>query len=160
MNKHKWKTSVKNYDKIMARLTEGEAHFDARAFNLADDRDVHLNILWRSTFDCVRNAKSRLAWVHMSQKEMDHQSSNKLVELLKEKGIDWNAFPNSFKYGTFCKKTQVDREVFKYEGKVKTDEMTVIKKTVVKIFSFKMENSDEHKKFLFEKIVVDEEIRE
>jgi tRNA(His) 5'-end guanylyltransferase len=131
---------IKNYDKVMEKLSSCEALFDARVFNLDSEEDVLRNIMWRSTYDCVRNSKSRLAHVHVPQKEIQGKSSKELVDLMIESyNVDWHSFPNAFKYGTYLKRVHVDKEGFKYDKGVKTDEKIIVKRTMVKTFSFTMD---------------------
>ena len=72
--------------------------FDARAFNIPVS-DVCNNLVWRQ-LDCIRNSKQMVAQANFSAKELHKKSCDKLVEMLNEKGIDWNSFPSTCKYGT------------------------------------------------------------
>lgn len=72
--------------------------FDARAFNIPVS-EVCNNLVWRQ-LDCIRNSKQMVAQANFSAKELHKKSCDKLVEMLKEKGIDWNSFPSTCKYGT------------------------------------------------------------
>jgi len=83
-NQKKWSKDLKTYDKIIQSLNSSEAHFDGRVFNLDSDEEVLNNIMWRSNYDCQRNAKSRLGRAFLSQSEMNGLSSNDVVKKLKE----------------------------------------------------------------------------
>ena len=65
--------------------------FDCRAFNIPVS-EVCNNLVWRQ-LDCIRNSKQMVAQANFSQKELQKKSCKKLVEMLKEKGIEWDAFP-------------------------------------------------------------------
>lgn len=72
--------------------------FDARAFNIPVS-DVCNNLVWRQ-LDCIRNSKQMVAQANFSHKELQKKSCGELVKMLKEKGIDWDAFMSPCKYGT------------------------------------------------------------
>jgi len=149
----KWSKDLKTYDKIIQSLNSSEAHFDGRVFNLDSDEEVLNNIMWRSNYDCQRNAKSRLGRAFLSQSEMNGLSSNDVVKKLKEeKNIDFEKYPNSFKYGTFIKRILEDKETNKWENNQKTEEIIIIKRSSTLELSFKIDKfSDQHVEFLMSK---------
>lgn len=71
--------------------------FDARCHSIPIS-EVCNNLIWRQ-LDCIRNSKQMVAQANFSAKELHKKSCSKLVEMLKEKGIDWDSFSSSCKYG-------------------------------------------------------------
>lgn len=126
---------------LLQKIKKMTAHFDARVFNLPNTNEILNNILWRSSFDCVRNSVSNLAHCHFPQKEILKIGTQSLKKKLLEKGIDWEKMPDSFKYGSFIKKRLVEKtainEQTKEEVKVLRGETIIINKF---ISSFTQEN--------------------
>eukprot|EP01083_Nonionella_stella_P095041 266738_1 len=127
---------------IKQRVTNGEAHFDGRAFNVPNAAEVLNNLLWRCYFDCTRNSVSGLARKHYSAKQMHGKGKKQLLEMLKnEKNVDWATdTPTAFRYGTFVK-----RELFDMEYVVKGTENTkaTTKRTRVTSISIELDKFDE-----------------
>jgi len=91
--------------KLIEKVHAGIAYFDGRVFNVKDEGEVLNNILWRGKHDCVRNSISMLAQHYFSANQLHKLSNREMLEKLKkEKGIDWETYPDAFKYGTFVKK--------------------------------------------------------
>jgi len=79
-------------------------HFDARIFNVPSDFELLNNVKWRHLFDYRRNSISGLAQKHFRAKDLQRLHSGQLIEkLLQEKGIDWHAMPEWYKWGAFVK---------------------------------------------------------
>lgn len=87
------KDKADKYFKAVAKVA-----FDCRAFNIPVS-DVCNNLIWRQ-LDCIRNSKQMVAQANFSQKQLHKKSCRELVEMLKEKGIEWDSFMSSCKYGT------------------------------------------------------------
>lgn len=81
-------------------LSKDFAFFDSRVWNVETNHDVFEVFLWRQE-DAVKNSISMLAQAHFSAKELHKKSSRDKIEMLKEKGIRWEAQPEHFKSGTF-----------------------------------------------------------
>lgn len=71
--------------------------FDARAFNLPKE-EVCNYLIWRQN-DARRNSISSLARAHFSHKEVCRKSGSELIEMMLDKGIDYNKKPDAFKRG-------------------------------------------------------------
>lgn len=105
------KDKADKYFKAVAKVA-----FDCRAFNIPVS-DVCNNLIWRQ-LDCIRNSKQMVAQANFSQKQLHKKSCRELVEMLKEKGIEWDSFMSSCKYGTTAYKengtwkVDVDTPVF------------------------------------------------
>lgn len=96
------------WEKIKQKSQSGTAFFDARGHNIDTDIDAFYNILWRSEYDCQRNSKTNLGHSFYSAKQLHRLKSDEIIEKLKrEKNIDWNTYPSSYKWGTTIKKKRV-----------------------------------------------------
>jgi tRNA(His) 5'-end guanylyltransferase len=85
------------------------AHFDARVFNVPTTGEVLNNIIWRCNFDCQRNSIDKLARFHFNSKQLHGVGTGGKLTMLKEKGIDWHAYPEDFKWGSFIKRKLVKK---------------------------------------------------
>ena len=109
------------------------AYFDARAFNVPTEVEAVNNVLWRSHVDCRRNSINNLGSVHFSHREMQGMTSQEVYQRLRtEKGVEWDAYPGGFKFGTFVKKEQFSKEAVD----VKTDSVVTVMRTKVEARSF------------------------
>jgi len=96
-----------NYSQsTLDRMYSGRAYFDARVFNVSNEMEVYNYIYWRSIHDCQRNSISNLARQYFSSKQIHRKNTITQKKMLLDKGIDWNKFPESFKYGIFLKKSK------------------------------------------------------
>lgn len=94
------------FNNRMAELTDGEAplaYFDSRVMYMPDKDEVFNCILWRQR-DCVRNSISGLAQVHFSPKELDKKNSGEKLQMLAEKGVDWELRPLDERYGALIRR--------------------------------------------------------
>eukprot|EP01118_Nematostelium_gracile_P008700 TRINITY_DN2887_c0_g1_i1.p1 TRINITY_DN2887_c0_g1~~TRINITY_DN2887_c0_g1_i1.p1 ORF type:complete len:283 (+),score=74.16 TRINITY_DN2887_c0_g1_i1:85-849(+) len=113
-------------DKLKEKAHGFVAHFDARAFNVPNRAEALNNILWRSVFDCRRNAVSALGRAYFSDRELDKLGTTAIVEKLKnEKGVLWDDQINQFKFGSFTKKEMFEKEAEDF----KTKEKIIAKRT-------------------------------
>lgn len=74
------------------------ANFDSRAFQLPTKTEVENYFIWRQQ-DIIRNSISSAARVHYSSKLLEKVNSDKKIEMLKEKGVDWNSIDRYYKNG-------------------------------------------------------------
>jgi tRNA(His) 5'-end guanylyltransferase len=79
------------------------AMFDARVFTLPSKEEVINNLLWRQR-DAIRNSISMAAQSTYSHKQLHKKSTTDMLQMLTEKGIDWNDYPDSAKKGTIIRK--------------------------------------------------------
>jgi tRNA(His) guanylyltransferase len=93
---------AKNADKL--------PHFDARVFELPSKEEAANAILWR-VLDAERNAVSMAAYHHLSHKQLHGVSRSGMVELLSDKGVTFNDYPESFKRGTFIRSEVYEAEL-------------------------------------------------
>lgn len=91
-------------DKYLDKLP----HFDARIFQLPSLMEGANAFLWRE-MDASKNAISMAAHALYSTKELHGKNSYDKLLMIQEKGIDYDAYPASFRRGTFVRR--VTREV-------------------------------------------------
>ena len=77
----------------------GPAIFDARAFNVPRE-DVANCFLWRAK-DWRRNSIQGLAQAHFSAKQLHGVSMEAALNMLMEKGVDWNFLDSDLRCGSF-----------------------------------------------------------
>lgn len=84
---------------LLSREDDMRKHvaFDSRAFVLPPN-EVANYFIWRQ-LDWTRNSIQMLARQHFSNKELTNVSVNEIIELLKEKGDDWNNLSPYLKKG-------------------------------------------------------------
>lgn len=74
--------------------------FDARVFAIPQLAEVLNYLVWRQA-DATRNSISMTGAHHLGHKTIDHKSTNEIQDMLwREKGVNWNDMPESFKRGT------------------------------------------------------------
>jgi tRNA(His) 5'-end guanylyltransferase len=93
---------AKNADKL--------PHFDARVFELPSKEEAANAILWR-VLDAERNSVSMAAHHHLSHKRLNGVSRQGMVELLSEKGVTFEDYPEAFKRGTFIRSEVFEAEL-------------------------------------------------
>jgi tRNA(His) 5'-end guanylyltransferase len=84
--------------------------FDARIMQFPNKMEVSNYFIFRQ-HDHIRNSISGYAQYYFSHKELTNKNSDEKIEMMKEKGFDWNKdlwLPNELwsKYGTFLWKEQ------------------------------------------------------
>ncbi len=77
-------------------------HFDCRMFNVPENEIANM-FLWRAN-DANRNAVSMAAHSRFSHKSLQSVGKDDMKERLLKDGIDFDLYPNHFKFGTFVKK--------------------------------------------------------
>jgi tRNA(His) guanylyltransferase len=82
--------------------------FDARVLQLPLDYEAANMFLWRS-LDATKNAVSMATRAHFSAKKMHGQDQRAMLKMLASAGVDFGAFPASFRQGTFLKRVVEDR---------------------------------------------------
>jgi len=114
------------------------AYFDGRIFNLPNESEVLYNIVWRLT-DAKRNSKNNLGHIHFAQKEVEGLGPGEILKKLEAIGVDWHSFPGAYKWGTFLKKSQYNKESINQ----KTGEKVEALRTRISIYSFDLRYTDE-----------------
>jgi tRNA(His) 5'-end guanylyltransferase len=81
--------------------------FDCKCWNVPNINDVFAWFLYRQ-IDCVRNSKQQAAQAYLSHSDLLGLDTDAQIQLLNnEKGIDWNNYPMTQKYGRFIWKRKV-----------------------------------------------------
>lgn len=83
--------------------------FDCRVWNVPSKDEATNAVLWRVR-DAIKNSVSMAAFTVYSPKQLFKKNQDEQLEMLKEKGIDWNAYPDWFKSGTFVRRVAVEQE--------------------------------------------------
>lgn len=79
------------------------AFFDCRVWNVPTLQDVADVMIWRQD-DAIKNSISMAAHAQFGDKKILGKNSKEKIEMLKEVGIDWSAYPDFFKSGTYAMK--------------------------------------------------------
>lgn len=79
------------------------ALFDCRAFSIPHNEVINC-FIWRQQ-DCRRNAIQMLGQSHFSRREIHKKSNKEILDMLNEKGIDFEQMPGEFRNGVCCVKT-------------------------------------------------------
>ena len=86
--------------------------FDCRVFNVPNEKEVMNYLIWRQR-DATRNSIQMAGQAYFSHKELFGKSTNKIQEMLfSQHNINWNDYPEFFKRGSLCKRTQYKRYIF------------------------------------------------
>jgi len=117
------------------------ATFDARLLVFSEDtkHDLLNHLIWRSDYDCYRNAVSMYANSLFSHKFLDKKNTDEKIQMLQSKGIDWNTIPYWQKYGVIIKKRLVKFSNDKSEEFLRTRPISI---------SFKLTFSDKNLKLI------------
>ena len=86
------------------------AFFDCRVWNVPNKLEATNAILWREQ-DATKNSISMLASHHFSHKELHKKNSKDKLDMLRQKGINWNDCPSFFKRGSFIQKRIVKNKL-------------------------------------------------
>jgi len=84
------------------------AYFDCRVWQTPDLVEAANVFLWRE-LDATKNSISMAARAHYAHRELQDKSGAEMMEMLRAKGVDWEAYPDFFKRGTFVQRRKVLR---------------------------------------------------
>lgn len=88
--------------------------FDCRAFQLPNRTEAANAFLWREK-DATKNAISMAARSVYSAKQLFEKSSSDMQEMLFQKGINFNDYPDFFKRGRFVRRVVEERTLTEEE---------------------------------------------
>lgn len=74
-----------------------DAFFDARVFSLPKEEVVNY-FIWRQQ-DCKRNAITNAANTLYSHKELMYKNGDNKIEMMQEKGLEYDTLPHEFRWG-------------------------------------------------------------
>lgn len=83
--------------------------FDCRAFSLPSKGEAMNAVLWRVK-DATKNSVSMAARSIFSHKELQGKKQNDMIDMMLNKGINWNDYPKFFKEGSFFKRVSYVNE--------------------------------------------------
>lgn len=84
------------------------AYFDCRCWNVPIE-EVFSAVYWREV-DCTKNSVSMAAQHYYSHKQLQDLGRADMMDLLMEKGINWDKYPSFFKRGTYVQRKKVVRK--------------------------------------------------
>jgi tRNA(His) 5'-end guanylyltransferase len=93
---------------------ETPAFFDCRVWQVPNEVEAANYFLWREQ-DATKNSISMAASHYYSHKELQGVPSGVRQELLFQKGVNWNDYPDFFKRGSFVQKRNVERQLSETE---------------------------------------------
>jgi hypothetical protein len=77
-------------------------------FSLPSKEEAANTILWRC-LDAQRNAISMVAQANFSHAELQGKGQHEMLRMCAEQGIDFENFPDAFRYGQFFRREIVER---------------------------------------------------
>ena len=80
--------------------------FDSRAWSVPTEIDAAAVLLWRE-LDARKNAATMAASCYFSHNFLLNKTGAEKIALLKDKGVDFDQYPNFFKRGTYIKRLEV-----------------------------------------------------
>lgn len=83
-------------------------HFDCRVFSLPSKIEATNTFLWRA-MDARKNAVSMATRSVYSAKQMHGKDQAAMRAMLADKGIDFESYPASFKWGTWVRRVHYER---------------------------------------------------
>ncbi len=100
-----------SFDSVTANtLCEMLPHFDARVFSLPNKIEAANAILWR-TLDARKNALSMATRSFYPAKAMHGADQATMLRMLADKEIDFEAYPDSFRFGTWLRRVLFERTI-------------------------------------------------
>jgi tRNA(His) 5'-end guanylyltransferase len=132
---------IKNYDQT----------FDARILKFTGKKNYEIlnHQIWRSIYDCYRNSILKYAYYYIGHKKIIGKNSVEMIEMLKEKNIDWNSIPLYIKYGLYCKRILIEKEIDKKSKDFLLPEKVMKSEYIFK--QFKINFSEQNLKMLLNK---------
>lgn len=95
------------FNTYASRIFAGKplAFFDSRVWTVPNKMEAANAILWREQ-DATKNSVSMAAREYYSHKELHKQGRADMMDMLMEKGVNWNNYPAFFKRGTFVQRVK------------------------------------------------------
>jgi len=104
-------TSIKHHFDDPMLYEEQYPVFDCRVWNVPNIEEGANVFLWREK-DATRNSIQMAAQNQYSHKQLMNKNCSELQEMLFQKGINWNDYPDRFKRGTYIQRKKVKRKFF------------------------------------------------
>jgi tRNA(His) guanylyltransferase len=96
-------------EKAKQRKIDRLPSFDARLFVVPSLAEATNAILWREQ-DATKNSISMAARAHYSHDELLNKNGSEMQEMLFQKGVNWNDYPDFFKRGTYIQRATVKKK--------------------------------------------------
>lgn len=77
--------------------------FDSRVFQVPNEHEAVMAFIWRER-DAIKNSITSAARLFFSPTELYKKNSNERQEMLFQKGINWDTYPDQFKRGIFVQR--------------------------------------------------------
>ncbi len=113
--------------------------FDCRAFVVPTKEEAANAFLWRE-LDATKNSISMAAQSLFSHKELQGKHSNQMQDMMHQKGVNWNDYPDYFKRGTFMRQeyynlpfTSCEIEQLPEKHEARTNPNLLVRRKVMKI---------------------------
>lgn len=122
---------------LINRISSCEQMFDARIiiFNDTNNHEIVNHQIWRSVYDCHRNAVQTYGHHYIGHKKILNKNTGEMIKMLEsEHNIKWDDVPTYLKYGFYCKKELYNKEI---DGKTFTRSKVAFKNFKIS-FSEKM----------------------
>lgn len=93
-------------------------HFDARVFQLPNREEAAEAFLWRAR-DAYKNSSSMAARAYYSHSMLHKKTAREMREMLMDRGVDFEEYPEFFKRGTWLRRVTTSRALTELEwGKI------------------------------------------
>lgn len=117
-------------------LKEKFPTFDARVWQVPSDFEASNVLVWREQ-DAIKNSISMACHSVFSHKEMLNKNSAEKLQMLLDKGIDWNKYKHHARQGIFIKRKVIERPYYAHEidelpekHQAKEDPLLLVKRNV------------------------------
>ena len=132
-------------------INEQQQIFDARILTFDENPyEIVNHQLWRSIYDCHRNAVSTYADAFYSHKDLTKKNTDDKIRMLEEKGLFWKDVPLYYKHGVYCKKYYYMKETAN----------GLVQRTTNKYICFKIKFNDDFNKLLLSKTLSENDFKE
>ena len=101
-------------ENLLIKSAFSPIHFDCRVWAVPNTSEAANVFVWREA-DATRNSIQMAGQDQFSHKELNKKSCDDIQEMLWQKGINWNNYPEAFKRGTYCRRILVKRPFTKDE---------------------------------------------
>lgn len=110
-------------------------NFDARVLQLPNTHEAANMFLWRA-LDAQKNAVSMACRAIASANKMHGKGQRQMLEMVAEAGVDYDAYPDAFRKGTFVRRRKIERaltpeELAKIPAKLRGDDVVVTRSEII-----------------------------
>ena len=99
----------RHLEKYLPEKADRLGFFDSRAWQVPTLEEAANTFLWRE-LDATKNSISMAARSYYSHKALMGKKAAEMQEMLFQKGVNWNDYPDFFKRGSFFQKHKVYRK--------------------------------------------------